>query len=308
MYWYQRGLEITCCVAHLPCRKQLDTDPSDVGTAAQQLRTLQQQGVQLATRSLRLLAMSDNPARQEFVNHSRERGSSSSMSYITCMDVLKKAIDEVSMLLYMTTDSAHTISLTLVLYFQGTQHGPALTLTVCFRIGHYPLTGTKTCSGRLIDTADHAPQASLTYIPAALLAKQSHSTSSNTTLHSCMQPDAVSQLILGTEDKRILILNVEGTAVEKSFSLPAVPAFLATAGELDVGYRITVAARDGRLYNIKSGSLSKSVIQLDSQPVGVVSAAAGYYQSWTVNLHVVCSKPKFCCCTKLTWHSPQHSY
>jgi hypothetical protein len=57
------------------------------------------------------------------------------------------------------------------------------------------------------------------------------------------------------------------------------------AGELDEGYRITVAARDGRLYNIKSGALSRSVIQLDSQPVGVVSSSCrwqlqlGYHHS-----------------------------
>lgn len=44
------------------------------------------------------------------------------------------------------------------------------------------------------------------------------------------------------------------------------------AGELDIGYRITVAARDGRLYSIKGGALSRNVIQLDSQPVGVVGA------------------------------------
>ncbi|WIA09492.1 hypothetical protein OEZ85_008892 [Tetradesmus obliquus] len=84
--------------------------------------------------------------------------------------------------------------------------------------------------------------------------------------------DAVSRLVLGTEDCRVLILNAAGTAVDKAITLPAVPAFLATTGELDEGYRITVAARDGRLYNIKSGALSRSVIQLDSQPVGVVRA------------------------------------
>lgn len=166
-----------------------------------------------------------------------------------------------------------------------------------------------------------------------------------------LQLDAVSRLVLGTEDCRVLILNAAGTAVDKAITLPAVPAFLATTGEsrqgavgscarllrftficsaatamlscsrcyfmsvpqavsrsavqcsggtgyegssccrfceghlflmllvllllpgeLDEGYRITVAARDGRLYNIKSGALSRSVIQLDSQPVGVVSS------------------------------------
>lgn len=90
------------------------------------------------------------------------------------------------------------------------------------------------------------------------------------------QPDAPSQLVLGTEDGRVLILNAAGTAVDKEVSLPAAPAFLATAGEVDAGYRVTVAARDGRLYNIKSGSCSRTVIQLDAQPVGVVRTHAAH--------------------------------
>jgi hypothetical protein len=45
-----------------------------------------------------------------------------------------------------------------------------------------------------------------------------------------MQLDAVSRLVLGTEDCRVLILNAAGTAVDKSVVLPAVPAFLATTG------------------------------------------------------------------------------
>lgn len=47
----------------------------------------------------------------------------------------------------------------------------------------------------------------------------------------CVQPDAVSRLVVGTEDCRVLILNAAGTAVEKSIKLPAVPTFLATTGE-----------------------------------------------------------------------------
>jgi hypothetical protein len=63
-------------------------------------------------------------------------------------------------------------------------------------------------------------------------------------------------------------------------------------GELDEGYRITVAARDGRLYNIKSGALSRSVIQLDSQPVGVVSSSchsSGYFQLAAYLLNRACA-------------------
>jgi hypothetical protein len=36
-------------------------------------------------------------------------------------------------------------------------------------------------------------------------------------------------------------------------------------------YSITVAARDGKIYTIKNGELMDSVIQLESQPVGLVT-------------------------------------
>ena len=45
-----------------------------------------------------------------------------------------------------------------------------------------------------------------------------------------LQLDAVSRLVLGTEDCRVLILNAAGTAVDRAITLPAVPAFLATTG------------------------------------------------------------------------------
>lgn len=80
--------------------------------------------------------------------------------------------------------------------------------------------------------------------------------------------------MLGTEDNRLLLLGPGGTSVSTSITMPAVPAFLATAGGFDVGYRVTVAARDGRLYNIRAGSLSKSVTQLNAQPVGLVRVGA----------------------------------
>lgn len=76
---------------------------------------------------------------------------------------------------------------------------------------------------------------------------------------------------MGTEDTRILLLGPGCTSVSSSISLPAVPALISTAGGLHAGYRVTVAARDGWLYSIKAGALTKTVIQLDSQPVGLVS-------------------------------------
>ena len=62
-----------------------------------------------------------------------------------------------------------------------------------------------------------------------------------------MQPDAVSCLVVGTESGRLLVLNPQGTAVTKNIWLGATPAFLAVSGELEMGYDITVAARDGKV-------------------------------------------------------------
>jgi hypothetical protein len=84
------------------------------------------------------------------------------------------------------------------------------------------------------------------------------------------QPDGVGQLVVGTEDKRVLLLGPGATSVSSSLTLPAVPALISTAGGLDAGYRVTVAARDGWLYSVKGGVLAKTVIQLDSQPVTLV--------------------------------------
>jgi hypothetical protein len=86
-----------------------------------------------------------------------------------------------------------------------------------------------------------------------------------------LQPDGVGQLVLGTEDSRVLLLGPGCTAVSASIALPAVPAIISTSGGFDVGYRVTVAARDGWLYSIKGGTLSGSAIQLHSQPVALVS-------------------------------------
>ncbi|KAG2451137.1 hypothetical protein HYH02_004404 [Chlamydomonas schloesseri] len=102
-----------------------------------------------------------------------------------------------------------------------------------------------------------------------------------TTVITCMdvvkqaidEPDAVSCLVVGTESGRVLILNPAGTAIVKNIWVGITPAMIAVQGELDVGYRITVAGRDGKLYHIKNGELSQTIIQLEAQPVGLVRLA-----------------------------------
>ncbi|GIL48849.1 hypothetical protein Vafri_5272 [Volvox africanus] len=99
-----------------------------------------------------------------------------------------------------------------------------------------------------------------------------------TTVITCMdivkqaidEPDAVSCLVVGTESGRILVINAAGTAIVKNIWVGITPAMIAVQGELDVGYRITVAGRDGKLYHIRNGELTQTIIQLEAQPVGLV--------------------------------------
>ncbi|GLC45690.1 Bardet-Biedl syndrome 1 protein [Pleodorina starrii] len=102
-----------------------------------------------------------------------------------------------------------------------------------------------------------------------------------TTVITCMdivkqaidEPDAVSCLVVGTESGRLLIINAAGTAIVKNIWVGITPAMIAVQGELDVGYRITVAGRDGKLYHVRNGELTQTIIQLEAQPVGLVRLA-----------------------------------
>jgi len=82
--------------------------------------------------------------------------------------------------------------------------------------------------------------------------------------------DAVSNIYIGTEAGQLYILEPSGTSVRSKFTLPSPPVFVASTGLLDVDYRIVVACRNGHLYTIKNGELSGLVIELESQPCGLV--------------------------------------
>ncbi|GAX73330.1 hypothetical protein CEUSTIGMA_g784.t1 [Chlamydomonas eustigma] len=98
-----------------------------------------------------------------------------------------------------------------------------------------------------------------------------------TTFITCMdtikmvvdEPDAVSCLVVGTESGRILVMNPQGTGVVKNIWLGVTPAFMAIHGEYEVAYKISVAARDGKMYIIRNGDVSQSIIQLESPAVGL---------------------------------------
>mmetsp|Transcript_89952 Transcript_89952/g.142135 ORF Transcript_89952/g.142135 Transcript_89952/m.142135 type:complete len:595 (-) Transcript_89952:174-1958(-) len=84
------------------------------------------------------------------------------------------------------------------------------------------------------------------------------------------EPTAVSMLVLGTENKMVYILDSTALNIAQKVELDAVPSFISVLGLYDVEYRITVACRDGNIYTIKNGQVLSTVIELETQPVGLV--------------------------------------
>merc|ERR1719160_122484 len=60
-------------------------------------------------------------------------------------------------------------------------------------------------------------------------------------------------------------------------ALDAVPTMMSVLGLYEVEYRITVACRDGNIYTIKNGQVLSVVIELETQPVGLVRFEKNIY-------------------------------
>jgi len=81
---------------------------------------------------------------------------------------------------------------------------------------------------------------------------------------------SVGCLVIGVENKRVLILDSNGASISKKIQLPATPFMLATMGLLDVEYRVFVACRNSSIYTIKNGELTGTIIDTESFPCAMV--------------------------------------
>ncbi|XP_015781320.1 Bardet-Biedl syndrome 1 protein-like isoform X2 [Tetranychus urticae] len=78
-------------------------------------------------------------------------------------------------------------------------------------------------------------------------------------------------LIIGTENKDILIIEPDAFTILTSVQLPSIPVFLEISGLFNVEYRVIVSCRDACIYTIKRGfKTGRLCVQLNSQPVGLV--------------------------------------
>ncbi|CAL1540056.1 unnamed protein product [Lymnaea stagnalis] len=127
------------------------------------------------------------------------------------------------------------------------------------------------------------------------LKKQTVITCLATMKKSVADEDAISCLVLGTENKSIYILDPEAFTVLATMNLPNVPVFLSVNGLFDVDYRIVVSCRNGCVYTLKRGStdVTRNMIELNSHPVGMERVNKNIYVGcMDETLHCFTSKGK----------------
>ncbi|KFM79265.1 Bardet-Biedl syndrome 1 protein, partial [Stegodyphus mimosarum] len=102
------------------------------------------------------------------------------------------------------------------------------------------------------------------------LKKQTVVTSLNSMKKSMAEEDAVSCLVLGTENQNVYVLEPDAFTILSAMSVPSVPVFMDVSGLFDVEFRIVVACRDGCLYTLKRGyKAARFCVKLKSQCVGL---------------------------------------
>ena len=85
-------------------------------------------------------------------------------------------------------------------------------------------------------------------------------------------------LVIGTENRRVLVLDPPGNTILANVKLPGVPVNLGITGLHDVDYRIVVACRDGKIYTIK-------VSDAACKETGVTALTGTCVTEWRAGVH-----------------------
>jgi Bardet-Biedl syndrome 1 protein len=91
-------------------------------------------------------------------------------------------------------------------------------------------------------------------------------------------------LVLGTEAGQVHILEPSASTVAHTFQLPSAPAFIVASGLKAVEYRVICACRDGRIYTIKNGELTGTVIEMESLPCALARIDKSIYVACTTSV------------------------
>ena len=81
----------------------------------------------------------------------------------------------------------------------------------------------------------------------------------------------VTMLVIGTENRDILLLDQTGMQIKKQIQLKSVPVQIQCHGQFEVESKIYVACRDGKIYLLKQFELMESpVYSIESKPVAFI--------------------------------------
>lgn len=104
----------------------------------------------------------------------------------------------------------------------------------------------------------------------APLKKQSVVTCMDALKKSSNDEGAISCLVVGSESKEIFILDPEAFTILSRNTVKSVPAFLNISGLFDVDFRIMIACRDAKVYQLKKGTgAAKLAFEMQSPIVGL---------------------------------------
>jgi len=80
----------------------------------------------------------------------------------------------------------------------------------------------------------------------------------------------VTQLIVGTENKELIILEASGVEIKQQLVIEDVPTQILAKGQFTVDYRLLVVCRGGSVLEVKNGADVQQMYKIDSKPLGIV--------------------------------------
>jgi Bardet-Biedl syndrome 1 protein len=81
-----------------------------------------------------------------------------------------------------------------------------------------------------------------------------------------------SQIIVGTENGLICVIDQSGSKILAKFKIPTIPHQIMPSGIYDVDYKLYISGRDNKIYTIRNGELSQTVIDIPNKIVGMAKS------------------------------------
>ena len=93
--------------------------------------------------------------------------------------------------------------------------------------------------------------------------------------------NGLSVLLIGTENKELLIVDVEAFTILRKVKLSSVPVFISSFGLYDVEYHITVVCRDGHGYHFTRDTDMVDLFTMETHSVGLIQKGRYLYTANT---------------------------